>query len=908
MREHSQPGGEVLSNLETDEEGLDEAEAKRRLEEHGANRILETEAPSALEIFLDQFRDYLVYILMIAVVLSLGVGVLPGEEPRYSEGFIILFILVGNGLFGFYQDYRAERSIAALSEMSTPTGVVKRGGERREIGAEHLVPGDIIYLAQGDSVPADGRLLEAESLSTTEAPLTGESLQVRKSTEPVDADAPVAERSNMVYKGTDAVRGRGVAVVTRTGMDTELGGIADELRSTVAEKTPFQQEVDEMGRTMGVLIPGFVVVIALVQGFVTGTDWVTLLLLAVSLVVAAIPESLPAIVTFSLALGSRRMLEHDALVRRLPVVESLGSVNYIITDKTGTLTEGTMTVQTVFGGGEEVSVEAVGTESAGGIATDGGSPEAIEAVLRCGVYCNNARRTTDGFSGDPTEVALLVAGERAGIDADDAPARRRVVPFSSERKRMTTVHGDSTAYMKGAPEVMLDRCDRVLEDGEAVALTDERRRAIADRVSTYAGNALRVLGFARKRVADPAVEDAELESEMVFLGLQAMMDPPREGARAAVEDCRTAGIQVVVATGDDLDTAKAIGSQLGFDPDGALTGREVERLDDDELAVAVRETEIFARVSPNHKVRILDALKDGKYHVAMTGDGVNDAPALKKADVGVSMGVQGTDVANKSSDIVLLDDDFVTIRDAIREGRTIFHNVRKVTYHLLATNSAEVMFVFLGTLLGAFLFPGALSGGDAVVLSAVMILWVNFATDGPPAIALAADEAVPGIMERPPRDPDEPILDAGILSMIAVTGPVAALVFLPLFFLYIETLTLAQSVLFTALVMFELVMFQVVRREYRLPPFSNAWLVIAVAVAALAHLAVLYTPLARWFDVVPLAADHWVLVVATLLVFSFAILAIQRLLMRRFGSRNGPSVDESAGSGGGAAGSTRPGD
>jgi len=896
MKEHSQPSEEVLSDLGADEEGLDEAEAQRRLAEHGENRIVEAEAPSALEILVDQFRDYLVYILMIAVVLSFGVGVLPGEAPRYGEGLIILFILVGNGLFGFYQDYRAEKSIAALSEMSTPTAIVKRGGERMEVGAESLVPGDIIYLAQGDSVPADARLLEAESLSTTEAPLTGESLQVRKDIEPIDADAPVAERSNMVYKGTDAVRGRGVAVVTRTGMDTELGGIADELQSTVAEKTPFQQEVDEMGRTMGILIPAFVVVIALIQWFVTGTNWVTLLLLGVSLVVAAIPESLPAIVTFSLALGSRRMLEHDALVRRLPVVESLGSVNYIITDKTGTLTEGTMTVQTVFGDGEEVSVAGDGTEADGEIESDDGHTEAIQAILRCGVYCNDARRTADGFSGDPTEVALLVAGERAGIDAGDAPERRRAVPFSSDRKRMTTIYEDSMAYMKGAPEVVLDRCDRVLEDGEAVTLTDERRREIAERVASYAGDALRVLGFARKQVVDSAGDDEDLESDMVFLGLQAMMDPPREGAREAVEDCRTAGIQVVMATGDDLDTAKAIGTRLGFDPDGALTGRDVERLDADKLAVAVRETEIFARVSPRHKVRILDALKDGKFYVAMTGDGVNDAPALKKADVGVSMGIQGTDVANKSSDIVLLDDDFVTIRDAIREGRTIFDNVRKVTYHLLATNSAEVMFVFLGTLVGAFLFPNALSGSDAVILSAVMILWVNFATDGPPAIALAADEAVPGIMERPPRQPDEPILDTGILSMIAVTGPVAALVFLPLFFVYIENLTLAQSVLFTALVMFELVMFQVVRREYRLSLFSNHWLVIAVVVAVLAHLAVLYTSLARWFDVVSLATDHWVLVVSALLVFVAVILAIQRLLLRWFGTRSGMSMDKSVGS------------
>jgi Ca2+-transporting ATPase len=897
MKAHSRTRAAVLSELETDRAGLDTAEARRRLETYGENRIEEADAPSAFGILVDQFRDYLVYILLVAVVLSVGVGVFPGESPQYGEATIILFILLGNGLFGFYQDYRAERSIAALAELSTPTAVVSRDGQRTEVGAETLVPGDVVFLNQGDAVPADARLLEAESLSTTEAPLTGESLQVRKDTAPVDEDAPVAERTSMVYQGTDVVRGSGVAAVTRTGMDTEIGAIADEINSTVDEKTPFQREVDEMGRTLGLVIPLFVVVIALIQWFVTGTDWITLVLLGVGLVVAAIPEALPAIVTFSLALGSRRMLEQNALVRRLPVVESLGSVNYIVTDKTGTLTEGTMTVRKVYCDGAVVSVTGVGTDTGGSFEADGDADvdaEAVEAVLRCGVYCNNAGRTVEGFTGDPTEIALLVAGEKAGVE--DAPERQRVIPFSSDRKRMTTVAADSTAYTKGAPEVVLDRCDRILVDGEAVPLTAERRREVEAQVSAFAGDALRVLGFARKTVDDVDADEDVVESGLVFLGLQAMRDPPREGVAEAVADCRTAGIRVVMATGDDVDTARAIGEQLGFDPDGVLTGREVETLSDEELATAVRETEIFARVSPHHKVRILDALKRGEFHVAMTGDGVNDAPALKKADVGVAMGCQGTDVAKKSSDIVLQDDDFATIRDAIREGRTIFDNVRKVTNYLLSTNSAEVMFVFLGTLVGAFFFPDALRGGDAVVLTAVMILWVNFSTDGPPAIALAADEAVPGVMERPPRAPDESIIDGSILAMIGLTGPLAAAVFLPLFFLNVQDLTLAQSVLFTALAMFEIVMFQVVRREYRLGTFSNGWLLVAVALAFVGHLAVLYTPLAGLFEVVPLTVDHWTLVGAALVVFTALIVGVQWLLLRRFGARSGASgTGESAG-------------
>ncbi len=893
MKPYRLAAPEVLDRLETDRTGLSQAEVQQRLEAHDPNEIEELEPPSALEILLDQFRDYLVYILLIAVALSLGVGVVPGEEPRYHEAAIILLILVVNGLFGFYQDYRAERSIAELRQLAVPDATVIRDGTRQTVDATSLVPGDILTLEQGDTVPADARLLEVESLACAEAALTGESNQVSKQSASLAAETPIAERENMVFKGTDVVRGRGMAVVTETGMATEIGTIAGELRDADDVKTPFQQEVDDMGRRLGILISGFVVVIAVIQSLVTGTDWITLFLLAVGLVVAAIPEALPVIVTFALALGSRRMLERDALVRRLPVVESLGSVNYILTDKTGTLTRGTMTVQRVYAGEQEATVTGRGVDTDGTIDVDGSPGVALKETLRGGVYCNNAVWSEGEFEGSPTEVAILIAGIKAGINPEDAPRRVRSIPFSSDRKRMTTVMEDGTAYMKGAPEVVLERCDRVLIDGDEHPLTEEHRQRIEAQRGAYASDALRVLAFARRTVDDPEAEEATIESGLTFLGLQAMIDPPREGVMEAIEDTRTAGISVVMATGDDPETARAIGAELGFDTEEVLTGPDIEALSVPELTDIVTRVELFARVSPKHKVKLLRALKTQDLQVAMTGDGVNDAPALKNADVGIAMGEQGTDVAKKSSDIILLDDNFVTIRDAIHEGRVIFDNIRKVTNYLLSTNSGEVMFVFLGSIIGGLFFRDVFAANpEAVVLTAVMILWVNFATDGPPAIALAADEGADGVMQRAPRAPTESIIDRKMIGMIAGTGPLAALIFLPTFFLLVDTsFVLAQSTLFTGLAMFEIVMFQIVRREYGLSFRSNAYLSLAIATAFIAQLAVLYTPAAEWFEVVPIGVTEWGLIGLALVVFWVVITGYQRLLIRRFGQRAGEPTD-----------------
>ncbi|MBC5792713.1 MAG: cation-transporting P-type ATPase [Nanohaloarchaea archaeon] len=884
MPQHSKSLEEVYSDLGTSEEGLSSEEAEKSLEENGENRIESDDTTSAWRILLSQFQDNLIYLLFAAGILSLGIGLVPGHSPEYREAGVILLILLANGFFGFIQDYRAEKSIQALKKMSTPGATVKRDGKKVEIDSTEIVPGDIIYLEQGDAVPADARIIEAESLSTDESALTGESQEVSKQAGTVSDDSALADRDNMVFMNTHVVKGRGKAVVTATGMDTEVGDIAEELEDAETERTPFQQEVDAMGKKIGMLVIGIISLVAVIQAVLTGADVITILLLAIGLSVAAIPESLPAIVTLTLALGSRKLLKKDALVRRLPVVEALGSVNYIVTDKTGTLTEGTMTVENLYYQGEEFDVGGTGTAINGDFRRNGHETDSeyLEPLLECGVYCNNAEKLEDGFRGEPTEVALLVAGMKAGIEENDE--RQRSVPFSSERKRMTIVK-DNTAYMKGAPETVLERCDRILLDGEKKELTEERKQEVLDRNHQMARDALRVLGFAQKQVEDPEMDEDELESELVFLGLQGMMDPARGEVKEAVEDCRTAGIGVVMATGDNIETAKAIGKELGFNPKGAMRGPEIEELSDEELQKKVTEVEIFARVSPQHKVRILQALQDQGYNVAMTGDGVNDAPALKNSDVGVAMGQRGTDVAKKSSDMVLQDDNFVTIRDAIAEGRAIFDNIRKVTNQLLSTNSGEVMFVFIGTLIGGLFFPEYFSEGDSVVLTALMILWVNFASDGPPAIALGKDPKVEGIMERDPRGRDEPILDKKILSMIAVTGPLAAIIMLPVFFLNIDNFAYAQTMLFMALAFFEIMMFQVIRRDYGLRLKQNVYLIAAILFASMTHLAILYTPLSDLFKTVPLQPHHWAQVAIALGVFTVLEYGFRRLLSRKFGNR-----------------------
>jgi Ca2+-transporting ATPase len=882
----------TLDELDGRESGLTETAVRERRETHGPNEIRREAGVNPLSIFLAQFQDVLVYLLVAAAALSLAVGLLPGFEPNYTDAALIAAILLANGGFGFVQDYRAERSIEALRELSAPTATVVRDGDRETVPATELVPGDVVVLSEGDAVPADARLLEAHALETDESALTGESASVTKAVAAVDPETPLAERSSLVFMDTAVVRGRARAVVVRTGMDTAVGEIAAQIAGAGEDSTPFQDEVDRLGRQIGSAVVALVVVLATVQVLATAASPLTILLVGVTLAVAAVPEGLPAVVTFTLALGSRRLLARDALVRRLPVVESLGAVDVVVTDKTGTLTENRMTVVTVVAGDDRYEVTGAGTTTQGEFRRDGQpvDPSAAEPVLRCGAVCNDAQRVADdeGFDGDPTEVALLVAAEKAGVVPD--LERVRELPFSSERKRMTVVvEGDPpTAYTKGAPETVLERCDRALVDGEVVALTDRRREAVLERTDDLASEALRVLGFASRTVEDPAADAEAVESGLVFLGLQGMIDPPRAEVPAAVEDCRSAGVRVVMVTGDNVETAKAVGREVGLDPAGALTGRDLAGTTDEALAETVEEVSVFARVDPRQKVRILERLQANDHRVAMTGDGVNDAPALRNADVGIAMGIRGTDVAKGASDLVLRDDNFATIRTAIAEGRGVFDNVRKFVNYLLSANAGEVLVVFVGVLLGAVLFPSSFAEREALVLTPVMLLWINLVTDGLPALALGADPKTADVLTRPPRPPDESVIDGRTAASIAAIGAVMTVTGLGVFFSTLaagESLVRAQTTLFTFLVVVEVVRIQLIRSRYDLPVTSNRWLVAAVAVTLGLQLVVVYTPLAASFSVVALDAAAWARIAVGFLAFVLGGVLGGRLLDRLVADR-----------------------
>ncbi|WP_369680833.1 cation-translocating P-type ATPase [Halorubellus sp. JP-L1] len=938
MSWHDRDVAAVLDALDVDADGLSSEAAAGRLEEHGSNRLASSESTSALALFVSQFREALVYLLVVAAALSLAVGLLPGAEPKYVDAGLIVLILLANGAFGFVQDYRAERSLAALRAMSVPDATVVRGGEERTIPAPDVVPGDVIVVGAGDAIPADARVLSSQALSVDESALTGESVPVEKRSDPVPADAPLAERSNMLYMNTAATKGRARAVVVDTGMDTEVGDIATGLAAVEDEETPFAAEVDALGRRIGAGVVGLVVLVAVIQFLFTTTDPLAVALTAITLAVAAVPEGLPAVVTLTLALGSQRLLAKNALVRRLPVVESLGSVDTIVTDKTGTLTENRMTVTRVHAGGREYAVTGDATdvdgdfEPADAPTADGGAVQpqevaddpALEAVLRCGAVCNDATFDPDAddpLRGDPTESALLVSAAKAGFD----PTFDRLgeVAFTSERKRMTVVgreprsHAPTTddrvdgspsddddgrrdaegesvvAYTKGAPEAVLSCCDRILLDGEVRALEDADREAVLARTESFAADALRVLGFAVRSldgepgggvapVDEDGVADPEVESGMTFLGLQGMLDPPRAEVADAIADCHDAGIRVVMATGDNAVTARAIADAVGIDGSESRSGPEVDELSDDALVDAAMSVDVFARMSPDAKVRVLEALQRSEQTVAMTGDGVNDGPALRRADVGIAMGQRGTDVAKGAADVVLRDDNFTTIRDAVAEGRGIFDNVRKFVNYLLSANAGEVLVVFFGVLLGSALFPAVFAGGgDALVLTPVMLLWINLVTDGLPALALGSDTRSSDVMRRPPRPSGEPVIHArmaasvlGIAATMTVTG-------LGAFFYALDAtgdLRYAQTVLFAFLVAVEMARIQLVRRRYGQSPLSNPWLVAAVLASLALQALVLYTPLADLFDVVALSANGLAIVAVASVGFLVVGTAVERAL------------------------------
>ncbi|GAB7020921.1 cation-translocating P-type ATPase [Halostagnicola bangensis] len=911
---HSRPIEEIYDGLETSAEGLNLAEARERLEYEGANKIEAEEGISPLQIFVEQFKPALIWVLIVAAAVMAAVG-------HVIDAGVIAGVVLFITAFGFLQDYRAEQSIQALKEMSTTYALVRRSGEKTEIDATNVVPGDVIFVESGDIVPADARIVDESNLSVDEAALTGESVGVSKAVGRVDEDTSLAERENMLYKDTVVERGSGMAVVVETGPESEIGQIATALEEAEERDTPFQAEMDRLGKLIALGVIGIVSIIAITELVIGDTPPLQVFLTAVGIAVSAVPEGLPAVVTLSLALGARRMADQNALVRRLPIVEALGSVDVICTDKTGTLTEEEMTVQRIVANRETYTVTGTGYDTDGEFLQDDEpvDTDRVAKVLHCGMLCNNVDigiRERDGsttdesadqertYLGDPTEIALFVAAQKAGFDHRDLTGRYpRIgeVEFTSARKRMTTVHetpdSGTVAYMKGAPETVLNHCNRELVDGETVSLTDEQRTEIETQNEGFAADALRVMGFAyRPDVPDSQAQDPDedVEQEMVFLGLQGMIDPPRPEVTDALAGCLDAGINVVMITGDNAITARAVGEEVGLRSATVIAGPELEEMGDETLREVVDDVDIFARTSPEHKTRILQTLQQKGHTVAMTGDGVNDAPAVKNADVGVAMGVRGTDVTEQASDIVLLDDNFATIRDAVRGGRRIFDNVRKFVNYLLSGNGGEVTMIFTGTLAGL-----------GLVITPIQVLWINVVTDGIPALTMGVDPAADDVMDREPRPPDEGVITDRIITSIVGIALFMTVCLLPLFTLnfYGELVPgydvtaalvgwspdyevgrgLAQTVVFTGFVVFEIVRIQAIRYRYGLGLFSNNWLVLAVAVAVTLQLLVLYTPTGQLlFDVEPLALVHWAQIAIAAAVFALLMAVFVKVQDRYF--------------------------
>jgi Ca2+-transporting ATPase len=779
---HTLPVSRALEVLRSGPQGLSDTEAKARLAEHGPNRLQEQKKQSILLLFAQQFTDLLIVILAIAAVVS---GVL-GE---WLDATAIIAILILNGVIGFVQEYKAEKALEALKKMTAPLARVIRGGAEANIDARDLVPGDIVLIGEGDRVPADARLLETIALEADEAPLTGESMPVPKDAGRVcELQETIHCHVNMVFLGTVITRGRGKALVTATGMRTELGKIAKVVAEEPEEATPLQRKLNYLGKQLTVAALLIVAAIFLV-GISRNLPAFEMFLVAVSLAVAAIPEGLPAVLTITLSLGVQRMASKHAIIRRLPAVETLGAATVICTDKTGTLTKNEMTVRRVLVNGTFLRVTGEGYSVRGDFIEERtGSTIAALAVpgmkelLEAGVLCNNSSLSVNEENGkgtilgDPTEACLLVVAAKAGLEQGRllaAHAFAREIPFDSARKMMTvirTVDNRHRAYVKGAPEVLVAKCTRVLHGSGEKDLTPTDREEVLAATTAMASESLRVLGFAYRDLPDPGIPDAEVEQDLVFIGLAGMMDPPRAEARTAVQACREAGVRVVMITGDNPTTAGAVARELNLDYGGAggiMTGSELDTATDEDLRGLVEHVGVYARVSPEHKLRIVDALKSRGEIVAMTGDGVNDAPAIKRADIGVAMGITGTEVTKEASDMVITDDNFASIERAIEEGRVIYANILKAVNYLLSCNIGELITIFT-----------AIVAGLASPITPIQILWMNIITDSPPALALAMNPGDPDIMKKPPQDPKGRILTPRFGTVMVLVGLLMAIVVL----------------------------------------------------------------------------------------------------------------------------------
>jgi Ca2+-transporting ATPase len=863
---HAYPVRRVLEELRSGSGGLTEPEARARLAIHGPNRLQEKAKESVLLLFARQFTDLLIVILAIAAVIS---GIL-GE---WLDAAAIIAIIVLNGIIGFVQEYRAEKALEALKRMTAPVARVIRGGSDVVVDARDLVPGDVVLIMEGDRVPADARLLETVALEADEAPLTGESVPAPKDAGMIcEAGETIHCHGNMVFLGTVITRGRGKAVVTATGMSTELGKIARVVAEEPEEPTPLQLKLAYLGKQLSAAALAIVGVIFLV-GLGRGFPVLGMFLIAVSLAVAAIPEGLPAVVTITLSLGVQRMAAKHAIIRRLPAVETLGAATVICTDKTGTLTMNEMTVRRVLVDGTFLRVTGEGYATRGDFIREGDGAlilpreaPGLSALLEIGVLCNNSGLTVDGETGkvgilgDPTEGALLVLAGKAGFGRENLVAAHpfiREIPFDSARKMMTVVRvsgGRRRAYVKGAPEVLLARCTRIFRDNAERDLDSPVREDLLSATGEMASGSLRVLGFAYRDLPTGEIPDGRLEQDLVFTGLAGMMDPPRPEAKPAIRACREAGIRVVMITGDNPVTAGAVARELDLGPGGIMTGAELNRVTGDGLRDLVSQVGIYARVSPEHKLRIVDALKARGEIVAMTGDGVNDAPAIRRADIGVAMGITGTEVAKEASDLVITDDNFASIERAVEEGRVIYANILRAVKYLISCNIGELIAIFV-----------AIMAGFASPLTPLQILWMNIVTDSPPALALAMNPPDPDVMKRPPQDPAEKIVTPSkAVGMVAV-GLLMAAVTLAVFVGYRSpgaALT-AGTMAFSVIILFQKFFALAASGSGDAPVlgtglFRNRWLWAAFLFGiASQFLITAWGPAQVIFDTVPLDPLEW---------------------------------------------------
>jgi Ca2+-transporting ATPase len=943
---HRMPAEEVVAALGSDAlHGLSDAEAGRRLERYGPNRLKSAPETPWWRRLLEQFQSFLVIILLIATVISMAEWLLqdPREADLPYEALVILAIVALNALLGYFQESRAERSVRALMALAAPESSVVREGQRRRMPADDIVPGDVVLVEAGDKIPADARLIESANLRTDEAPLTGESVPVAKETRPIDDDVGLGDRRNMIFAGTVATYGRGRAVVTATGMETQVGHIAGLLETAEKEPTPLQQELDRTGKRLSAVMLGICAVVfvtGLLSGPVADLDAILdLFLFAVALAVAAIPEALPAIVTVGLSLGVRRMAAANAIVRKLPAVETLGAATVICSDKTGTLTRTEMTVRAVATAGALVEVGGSGYIPEGAFTCEGaplanspGLQDAVASTLRAAALANDAALSqSEGrwrVQGDPTEGALVVAARKFGISEGELARLRRVaeIPFTSERKRHATLHldpdapGELLVFVKGAPEVLFAKCGRVLEGDRTVPLDDARRAELSRRNDALAGQALRTLAIATRTVPAAAlgldaqalaagragaVEPPEsCEDDLVLLGVVGMIDPPRPEVKDAVAVARRAHIRTVMITGDHPATAEAIARELDIFEPGArtVTGTDLRAMSDADLDAIVEDVRVFARVDPEHKLRIVGALQRKDHIVAMTGDGINDAPALKAADIGVAMGITGTDVSKEAAAMVLTDDNFASIVKAVREGRGVYDNIQKYLLFLLSTNSGELLTMFGGVMLAAWLGLVSADLGLFLPLLAAQLLWINLVTDGPPALALGVDPMDRDIMTRAPRARGAGLLlleDWIRLPTVGVVMMVGTMFVLDAYYpgglvtlfatgaepnAYDEAH--ARTMAFTTLMLYQLFHAYNCRSRRRsafVGFFENKWLLASIILVLGAHAVVIYAPVMQEaFHTVALTGWDWLLstaIGATLLL----LMETAKLIFRSLG-------------------------